>query len=111
MKNRIVGILVIAIAILIGFIIFSFNMSMNEIINSTCTDGPTCPMHGTLEFQTNVSLGIMVFIIGIGIYMIFFGKEEVIITKFKKIREQIEPKRITKDNYQKILGNLSRDEK
>jgi uncharacterized membrane protein len=73
--------------------------------------GPSCPMWGTISFQTNVSIGIMIFIIIIGLYLIFFGKEEKIITKFKMFRSQVEPKKITKENYQKVMSTLDQDEK
>jgi len=111
MKNRIAGFIVLGIAALIGFIIFSFNRAMTEIINTSCEHGSTCPMWGSIHFQTNISIGIMVFIVIIGLYLIFFGKEEKIITKIKTIKQQIEPKKITKENYQKILNNLNEDEK
>jgi len=111
MRNRVVGILVIGIAVLIGFIIYSFNTSMANIVNESCSMGPTCPMWGTINFETNVSLAIMVFIVAIGLYLIFFGQEEKIVTKFKTFRPQFEPKKITKENYQKVMSDLSRDEK
>lgn len=111
MRNRIVGILVIGIAALIGFIIFSFNKALTDIVNSACSHGPSCPMWGTIDFQTNVSIGIMIFIVLIGLYLIFFGEEEKIITKVKTIKQQIEPKRITKENYQEILNKLIADER
>ena len=53
----------------------------------------------------------MIFVVIIGLYLIFFGKEEKIITKTKTIRPQIEPKKITKEYYQKILNKLNDDEK
>lgn len=111
MKNRIVGILVIAIALLIGFIIFSFNRALTNIVNAACSHGPDCPMWGTIDFYTNISLGIMVFVVAIGLYLVFFGKEEKIITRFKTLRQQIEPKKITKENYKKIMNGMNRDEK
>ena len=115
MKNKIVGILVIGIAVLIGFIILSFNKALTKIVNTTCTHGSDCPMWETINFQTNVSIGIMMSIVIIGLYLFFFGKEETIITKtitkFKKAPNQIEPKKITKENYQKITDNLDADEK
>jgi len=111
MKNRIAGFIVLGIAALIGFIIFSFNRAMIEIINTSCEHGPTCPMWGSINFQTNVSIGIMIFIVIVGLYLIFFGKEEKIITKVKTTKQQIEPKKITKENYKKILNNLNEDEK
>jgi len=111
MKNRIVGIIIICIAALMGFIIFSFNRALTNIVNTACTHGPSCPMWGTIDFQTNISIGIMIFVVIIGLYLIFFGKEEKIITKTKTIRPQIEPKKITKEYYQKILNKLNDDEK
>ncbi len=111
MKNRVVGIIIIGIAFLIGFIIFSFNKALTDIVNTACSHGPNCPMWGTIEFQTKISIGIMFFVIIIGLYLIFFGKEEKVITKIKKIKPQIEPQKITKENYQKILNKLNNDEK
>ncbi len=111
MRNRVVGILIIVIAALIGFIIFSFNQAMTSIVNTSCSHGSSCPMWGTIDFQTNVSIGIMLFIVVIGFYLIFFSKEERIVTKIKTFRSQIEPKRITKENYQKVISNLNRDER
>ncbi len=111
MKNRAVGILILTIAILVGFIIFSFNQALSTIVNTACSHGFSCPMWGTIEFQTNVSIGIMIFIIVIGLYLIFFGKEEKIVTKVKTIKQKIEPKKIIKESYQKIMKNLNKDEK
>ena len=111
MKNRAVGILIIGVALLMGFIIYSFNSALVDIVNTACSHGPSCPMWGTIEFQTNISLGIMAFVIVIGIYLIFFGKEEKLVVKVKKVKEQIKPKSITKANYQKVMGELSGQEK
>jgi len=111
MKNRIVGILVVGIAALIGFIVFSFNKALTGIVNNACSHGPECPMWGTISFQTNISIGIMVFVILIGFYLIFFGKEEKIITKIKKVKPQVKQKKITKKDYKKVLNTLSDSEK
>jgi hypothetical protein len=111
MRNRIVGLLIIAISVLIGFIIYSFNTAMSAIVNTSCSHGPSCPMWGTIEFQTNVSIGIMAFIVLIGLYLVFFGQEERIITKIKKISQQLEPKKLSKKNYRKIMQELGREEK
>lgn len=89
MRNRIVGILIIGIAALIGFIIFSFNRALTDVVNAACPHGPSCPMWGTIDFQTNVSIGIMTFVIVIGLYLIFFGREEKVITKIKKIKQNL----------------------
>lgn len=111
MRNKVVGFLIIGIALLIGYIIFSFNQAMTSIVNASCSHGSSCPMWGTISFQTNVSIGIMLFIILIGIYLIFFGTEEKIITKIKTFRPQVEPKKITKEKYQKVMSTLTQEEK
>jgi len=111
MKNKIVGFIVVGIAILMGFIIFSFNRALTDIVNASCSHGSTCPMWGSINFQTNLSIGITVFVVLLGLYLIFFSREEKIITKIKKIKEQIESKKITKENYNKILNTLNADEK
>ncbi|MBW2990582.1 MarR family transcriptional regulator [Candidatus Woesearchaeota archaeon] len=109
MKNKNVGIIIIGIAVLIGFIVFSFNRAMTDIVSTSCSHGESCPMWGTINFQTNVSLGIMVFVILVGLYLVFFAKEQKIITK--TVKEQVKPKKITKENYQKIMKDLNEEEK
>ncbi|MEK6886328.1 MAG: MarR family transcriptional regulator [Nanoarchaeota archaeon] len=109
MENKVVGMLIIGIAIFMGVIISLFNKALNEIVGTSCTEGLTCPMWRSISYQTNVSIGIMSFVVLIGLYMIFFGKEVRIVTK--TVKEQINPKNITKENYQKIISNLNVDEK
>ena len=84
---------------------------MTEIVSSSCTHGDTCPMWGSIDFQTQVSIGVMAFVILIGLYLIFFGKDERVVTKIKKIHPQMEPKRITMSNYKKVMNGLDKDEK
>ena len=111
MRNRIVGVLIVTIALLIGFIIYSFNAALSDIVNDSCSHGSSCPMWGTIEFQTDLSIGIMIFIIAIGLYLIFFGQDEKIITKIKRVNRQVQPKKISKESYQKVMSELEKDEK
>ncbi len=111
MKNRTVGILILGIAAVILFIIFSFNRAMTTIVSTSCSHGTSCPMWGTIDFQTNLSIGITAFIALIGLYLIFFGRDEKIVTKIKAIRQQIGPDEITKGNYSKAMAELEKDEK
>jgi len=111
MKNRIAGGIIVGIALLIGFIIFSFNRALTRIVNTSCSHGSSCPMWGTIDFQTNISIGVMVFVLLIGIYLFFFGREEKIITKIKTVKKELKPNKITKEDYKKIMTNLDKDEK
>jgi uncharacterized membrane protein len=108
MKNKIVGIIVIAFALIIGLVIWSFNSALTNIVNTSCSHGPSCPMWGTINVQTNISIGLMVFVLLIGLYLIFFGQERVEI--IKKIREKVKVSEKIK-NYDKVLKTLSSEEK
>jgi len=112
MKNKIVGILIIIIALLIGGIIFLFNSAMTDIVNESCTHGSSCTMWDTINFETNVSIGIMILVVLIGLYLIFFGTEEKIITKIeiKRVKEKDRDKN-QKTDYAKILSGLADDER
>ena len=77
MENKHVGFLVIVIAALIGFIIYSFNAALTDIVNAICSHGASCPMWGTIQFQTNVSMALMGFVALIGVYLIFFSRESI----------------------------------
>ncbi|MBR9682679.1 MAG: hypothetical protein GOV02_03300 [Candidatus Aenigmarchaeota archaeon] len=109
MENRTVGYLILAIAILIAFMIFSFNSAMADIIGTSCGHGPECPMWGNLEFQTNVSLGLNIFVALIGIYLIFFAKSQTIIKKI--IKPQMKLTKPKKSNYSDAIQKMSKEEK
>ncbi|MEK6807993.1 MAG: MarR family transcriptional regulator [Nanoarchaeota archaeon] len=111
MKNRAVGLLTIGLAALIGFIIFSFNRAMTAIVATSCTHGEACTMWDTINFQTNISIGLMIFVIAVGLYLIFFGKEEKIITKIETVEKLIAPEKLTKESYEHIFQKLDADEK
>ncbi|MCX6711533.1 MAG: MarR family transcriptional regulator [Candidatus Woesearchaeota archaeon] len=109
MKNKYFGYLIIGIALLIGFIVFSFNQALTKIISTSCSHGPTCPMWGTINLQTNISIGIIIFIILVGLAFIIFAKDETVIKKI--VKPQIKNKKVEKSNYQDIIKELDSDEK
>lgn len=108
MKNRTVGMLIVGIALVIGFIIYIFNQALTAIVAEECTHGLSCPMWGTIGFETNVALGLMAIVIGIGLYLIFFSKDEMVI---KRITERVDIKKPTKDAYSKVLSALQGEER
>lgn len=76
MENKKVGFLIISFAILMGFIVYSFNSALSEIVNASCDHGPSCPMWGTINYQTNIGIGIIIFAIALGIYFAFLPDEK-----------------------------------
>jgi len=114
MKNRLVGVIIVIFSGLMGFMIWLFNNALSQIVNDSCSHGPTCPMWGTISFHTNLSLGIMIAVALLGVYFIFFAKDEPRLIKeihHKVVKEQINPKKFDKGHFQKVLGTLDTDEK
>ncbi len=87
MRNREVGFLLVGISAMMGFIIYSFNNALSQIIASSCTHGESCPMWGTIDFQTNVSAALMAMVAVVGLYLIFFSREESL--KVTRVREPV----------------------
>lgn len=104
MNNKTVGTVIIGIAALMGFMIFLFNKALTDIVGDSCSDGIECPMWGAIDFQTNLSLGLMVFVIAIGFYLIFFTKE-------KKHIETTLVTKPTKEDYREKMTDLDEDER
>lgn len=73
MENRIVGYLVMGFAVLMASVIYMFNRAMSEIVSTACGHGPACPMWGTIQFQTTVSLGLLFFVVLVSLYLIVYG--------------------------------------
>jgi len=113
MKNKIVGYLVIFIAVLMFAIILLFNRGLTDIVNTSCDHGASCPMWKTIDYHTNISIGITIFVLLIGIFLVFFGNEEKIITilKTRNIVPKIKSTQITKEKYSNILSELNPEEK
>lgn len=88
MKNKSVGLLIIGISIVIGFIIFMFNFGMKDIVEASCDHGRSCGMYGTIQTQTGISAAIAILILFIGIFIFFSSPEEKIVEKeiIKKIK-------------------------
>ena len=106
MKNRSVGWLVIGISIFIGAIIWIFNYGVANLINSTCSMGPTCSMYKTLSIQTWISIAIAFVVFCIGLFLVLAKENEKIIIKKIKPYGKIEPKQFDKKN----LKGLNKEE-
>lgn len=116
MRNRYVGVIVVGISLLIGFLVWLFNKSLSDIVNDSCSHGTSCPMWGSIRFETNVGLGLMIFVVLVGLYLIFFAKDDPSIIKevtheVKIVKEQVKPKKLDREHYKKVLDKLDSDER
>jgi hypothetical protein len=111
MRNKIVGFLIIGISIIIGIIIWAFNRALTEIVSVSCSHGDSCPMWGSIRFHTTVSAVIMALILLIGLYLVFFGREERIVTKVKRVNVKPKPGDVGAKDLSIIMKSLDSDQK
>jgi hypothetical protein len=116
MRNRDVGLLIVGISLFIGFIIWLFNRALSQIVSSSCSHGPACPMWGNIKLQTTIGIAILVFVLSVGIYMIFFAKDIIPIREVHRIKV-VKDARVSSSNkkfslhIKKSLSSLSSEEK
>jgi len=107
MKNKNVGFLIIGMAIILLLIIFIFNNGMTNIVNESCSHGPSCSMYGTIKTQTYFSLVLAGLIFIIGIFLVFSKENERLIIKKIKPYGEIKPKKFNESS----LKDLKSEEK
>ena len=81
MKNKHVGILIIAISIVFLFLVFSFNNTLETITTESCMHGESCPMYATLSLQKGISYGLIATLICVGVSIALFLKEKPGVSK------------------------------
>lgn len=116
MKNKIVGYIIIAFALVIGFIIYLFNRALTEIVTTSCSHGMDCPMWGSINFHTNISIGVMILVLFVGAYMVLFAdkvsrahKKEVMLDDIKD-KETLNSVNI-REKYDSVKESLKEEEK
>lgn len=100
MNNKNTGIIIIAMAIVMGIIVFLFNNAMTKIVNASCTHGSSCAMYGTIKTQTYVSLILILVIVAVGIAVMRIKENKA------KMINKVPEKKIKKD-----YSLLDKDEK
>ncbi|MEM3113343.1 MAG: MarR family transcriptional regulator [Candidatus Pacearchaeota archaeon] len=115
MENKNVGFLIIGISILIVFIIFIFNSTLNDIVNSSCSlahGEDYCPMYDTITKQTYLALSIVGVLAIFGLFLIFSKPNEKLVVK--RIKEKPVTRKIDISdlrNDDKMVFNLISENK
>jgi uncharacterized membrane protein len=109
MENKQVGWLIVGIAVVIGIIIFIFNIGLKNIVDETCSHGPTCTMFDTIAVQTWISLAIAGIILVIGLVIMFMKPiERIVVKKIKEKKKKIDLNGL--NSQEKDVINLLQDE-
>ena len=114
MENKNVGYILLGISLLVILIIFMFNSTLTDIVDSSCTlahGEEYCPMYDTINKQTYLALGIVGLLILVSLVLIFNKpKEKVIIKKVieKQKKKEFDLTGLTgeeKQVYNMVLDN------
>ncbi|MBW2980503.1 hypothetical protein KY360_03740 [Candidatus Woesearchaeota archaeon] len=113
MDNKQLGIILIGLCLVLGFLISTFNSALNAQAEASCTctameEGGLCPHEKQTPWQTYLGIVLVSAIAALGIYLIFFEKsqKEIISTleKHKKIQ-------VDEEKFNILLKGLDVDEK
>ncbi|MBS3155474.1 MarR family transcriptional regulator [Candidatus Woesearchaeota archaeon] len=99
-KNKKIGLLLIGIGLLIGYIIYAFNTAMTDLIQISQCGEINCPHEAALKFQTNISLVILFIVIITGVIFLFLKEKEPI--NIAKKRENLEKIKTLTEEEKKI---------
>jgi uncharacterized membrane protein len=84
MKDRQVGYLVIAFCAALLLIVISYDMTLAQLVSTSCTHGSACPMYATLKMQRIISFTLLGVLVLIGLYFIFSRKIKEILKERKR---------------------------
>lgn len=107
MRNKEVGYLVLGISVILFGIIWLFNYGVANIINATCSMGPTCSMYQTLSIQTWISILIASVVFIVGLALIFSKETERIVIKKEK-KKAVDTSKL--DKVEKQVVKIIQDE-
>jgi len=108
MRNRNVGFLICGIAVIIGILVFAFNVGLRNIVSQTCTHGLECTMYDTISLQTWISLAIAGIILIIGLFLIFAKEHERVVVKKFKQKKKIDLEGLEPDE-KKVINLLLKE--
>lgn len=74
MNNREFGLIFLGVTVLIWLLAWSYESTMYNIVNTSCTHGPTCPMYIALDAQRNLSTTLIIILMGVSVYLILSDK-------------------------------------
>ncbi|MFH0701120.1 MAG: MarR family transcriptional regulator [Candidatus Woesearchaeota archaeon] len=92
MENKYVGLMIIGVALVFFLVVMSFNNALEQIVNTTCTHGPTCPMYTTLSTQKIIGYSLIGLLVLVGLLVTFFIREKKLPAETKKVLTEEEKK-------------------
>jgi uncharacterized membrane protein len=113
MDNKKLGLFLIGICILLGFLIFMFNSALSEHAEGSCEceamlDGGTCPMEIGIPWQTYLGIILVAGLTSLGIYLLFFETSQ---TAIMSALESHKKEQTAEERFRLLLKGLDSEEK
>jgi len=112
MDNKKLGIILIIVCFILGFLIFTFNQALNVQAQASCDcvemqESGFCPMDKPTPWQTYLGIILTTGLAALGVYLIFFEKsqKEIISTLEKQKKIQT-----SEEKFEILLKGLNNDE-
>jgi hypothetical protein len=112
MDNKILGGVMILLAVLVGLLVYSFDVHINDQASASCScteiqNGGVCPHQTSSMWPIHLGIAIIGVIGALGIYLVVFDKSQKKIVSF--ISEQKE-EQTSEEKFSILLKALSADE-
>ena len=112
MDNKKLGIILIIVCLVLGFLIFTFNQALSVQVEASCSctemqNGGYCPHDRGTPWQTYLGIILISGLAALGIYLIFFEKSQKEIISTLKKHKQIQ---IEEEKFDILLKGLNKDE-
>jgi len=113
MENKKLGIILIVVCLILGFLIFTFNKQINDQAEASCScsemeDGGSCPHEQQNPWFTYLGIILLAGLVALGVYLIFFEKsqKEIVSTLQKQKQDLNQEEKFSillkgLDNYEK----------
>ena len=103
MKNRHMGYAIIGFALVVLFIIVSYDRALTKIVETSCTHGVACPMNAVMTTQRIISIALTSLLFVGGFFIVFFVKDGEVVKEKKKSKKKEDLKL---DKYEEKIYDL-----
>jgi len=113
MDNKKIGIILIVVCLILGFLIFAFNNELDTQAEASCSCTEMenlgyCPHQKITPWQTYFGLILISGVAALGVYLIFFDKSQKDVAKILEKQKHIQVK---EEKFDILLKGLDIDEK
>ncbi|MBR9678482.1 MAG: hypothetical protein GOU97_04300 [Nanoarchaeota archaeon] len=94
MNDKKTGIIIIGIAVVVLFIVVSYDNALTRIVETSCSHGTSCLMYDVINVQKQISIALVILLIGAGVFIALSSDIKRFFVKTVKVRLSQDEKKI-----------------